>query len=53
MEINGREVGITVSAGVVSYPAHALGISELIKNVDEAMYNAKRGGKNQLRVFSH
>ena len=53
MEINGRKVGITVSAGVVSYPAHALGISELIKNVDEAMYNAKRGGKNQLRVFSH
>ena len=53
MEINGRKVGITVSAGVVSYPAHASGISELIKNVDEAMYNAKRGGKNQLRVFSH
>jgi len=53
MEIDGRKVGITISAGVVSYPAHALGISELIKNVDEAMYNAKRGGKNQLRVFSH
>jgi len=53
MNINGREVGITVSAGVVSYPAYASGISELIKNADEAMYNAKKGGKNQSCIFSN
>jgi diguanylate cyclase (GGDEF)-like protein len=53
MNVNGREVGITISAGVVSYPAHASGISELIKNADEAMYNAKKCGKNQSCIFSH
>jgi diguanylate cyclase (GGDEF)-like protein len=53
MNVNGREVGITISAGVVSYPAHASGISELIKNADEAMYNAKKCGKNQSCIFSN
>jgi diguanylate cyclase (GGDEF)-like protein len=53
MNVNGREVGITISAGVVSYPAHASGISELIKNADEAMYNAKKRGKNQSCIFSN
>ena len=52
LDVNGREVGITVSAGVVSYPAHASGISELIKNADEAMYNAKKCGKNQSCIFA-
>lgn len=51
MNINGTKVGITVSAGVVSYPAHATCVSELIKNADEAMYNAKRGGKNRTCIF--
>lgn len=52
LNINSKAVGITISAGVVSYPAHAACISELIKNADEAMYNAKRGGKNRSCIFS-
>jgi diguanylate cyclase (GGDEF)-like protein len=51
LSVNGNRVGITISAGVVSYPAHAACISELLKNVDEAMYNAKRGGKNRTCIF--
>jgi diguanylate cyclase (GGDEF)-like protein len=50
--LEGDEVGITISAGIVSYPAHASVVEELLKKVDEAMYNAKRGGKNQSSVFS-
>lgn len=52
IQLEGDEVGITISAGIVSYPAHASVVEELLKKVDEAMYNAKRGGKNQSSVFS-
>jgi diguanylate cyclase (GGDEF)-like protein/PAS domain S-box-containing protein len=52
MKLEGEEVGITVSAGIVSYPAHASSVSELVKKADDAMYSAKRGGKNQSSVFS-
>ena len=52
IKVEGEEVGITVSAGIVSYPAHASVVEELLKKADEAMYNAKRGGKNQSSVFS-
>jgi diguanylate cyclase (GGDEF)-like protein len=51
IQLEGDEVGITISAGIVSYPAHASVVEELLKKVDEAMYNAKRGGKNQSSVF--
>ena len=52
MKLEGEEVGITVSAGIVSYPTHASSVSELVKKADDAMYSAKRGGKNQSSVFS-
>ncbi len=52
IKLEGSEVGVTISAGIVSYPAHASEVEALLKNVDEAMYNAKRGGKNQSSVYS-
>jgi diguanylate cyclase (GGDEF)-like protein len=52
VNLEGEEVGITVSAGIVSCPNHAAAVGELLKKVDEAMYNAKKGGKNQAFVFS-
>jgi diguanylate cyclase (GGDEF)-like protein/PAS domain S-box-containing protein len=50
--LEGEEVRITISVGIVSYPAHASMISELLRKADEAMYNAKRGGKDRACVFS-
>ncbi len=50
--LEGEEVRITISVGIVSYPAHASMISELLRRADEAMYNAKRGGKDRACVFS-
>ncbi len=44
---------ITISVGVATYPEHARGLTELIKRADEAMYNAKGLGKNQVCVFSN
>jgi diguanylate cyclase (GGDEF)-like protein len=43
------EVHVTVSIGVSSYPEHGVEIESLIRAADDAMYRAKRAGKN--RVF--
>lgn len=52
IKLAGKELRITISAGIVSYPTHASVLPELLKEADEAMYNAKRGGKNRSSVFS-
>jgi len=49
-EIDGWEVGFSVSVGIASYPGHAPDIDQLIKRADEALYDAKRAGKNQVCV---
>ncbi len=51
-ELDGEEVGISISVGIASYPGHASDVTQLLQRVDEAMYQAKRGGRNQLCVFS-
>jgi diguanylate cyclase (GGDEF)-like protein/PAS domain S-box-containing protein len=51
-KIEGVEVTITISIGIASYPGHASDVTQLLQRVDEAMYCAKRGGGNQLCVFS-
>jgi PleD family two-component response regulator len=41
-------VSITASLGVADYPANDIASAEdLIHAADEALYNAKRGGKNR------
>ena len=52
LKLEDEEVGITISAGIVSCPDHAVAVAELLKKADQAMYNAKKGGKNQASVFS-
>lgn len=49
----GQEIVISISAGIASYPAHSSRVTELIKRADEAMYNAKGLGKNQVCLFSN
>jgi diguanylate cyclase (GGDEF)-like protein/PAS domain S-box-containing protein len=53
MKLEGKEVGITISSGIVAYPDHASVVAKLLKKADEALYNAKRGGKNQSYVCAH
>ena len=38
----------TVSIGVAAYPEDALNADELVQRADEAMYRAKRAGKNRV-----
>jgi diguanylate cyclase (GGDEF)-like protein len=52
MKLEGKKAGITISSGIVTYPDHASVVAELLKKADEAMYDAKRGGRNRSSVFS-
>ena len=50
--IDGRTLNITASIGISIYPADGRDFSELLKNADTAMYDAKDGGRNGMRLFS-
>lgn len=44
--VMGNEFNLTVSLGVVTYPSDGVDTQTLMKHADEALYNAKRQGKN-------
>jgi len=48
--IQGREVRITASVGVAIYPKHGKEAETLMKRADQALYEAKRAGKNDYRI---
>lgn len=43
-------VPVTVSAGAASFPDHASSAEGLLKAADDAMYEAKRAGRNSVRI---
>jgi two-component system cell cycle response regulator len=45
-------VPITASAGVATYPAHAGDADTLVRAADDALYESKRGGRDQTTVSS-
>jgi diguanylate cyclase (GGDEF)-like protein len=49
-KIQGDSVNITVSAGVSIYPLHGEEGETLIKSADQALYEAKRAGKNDYFI---
>ncbi len=44
--------GITVSAGLAQYPVHATSPDELLRAADEALYAAKRAGRDRVEISS-
>jgi diguanylate cyclase (GGDEF)-like protein len=50
--LGAREISITLSIGVCTYPDHAFEIDELFKNADAAMYVVKDRGRNGLHLFN-
>ena len=50
--ICGREVHITASIGVSTYPDDATDLRSLMKNADIAMYRAKDLGRNSYQFYS-
>jgi diguanylate cyclase (GGDEF)-like protein len=50
---DGKVLGkITISGGLATYPTHALTDEELISAADEALYEAKRTGKNRVVPYN-
>jgi diguanylate cyclase (GGDEF)-like protein len=48
--IQGHDVRITASIGVSIYPLHGEAGETLMKRADQALYEAKRAGKNNYRI---
>jgi diguanylate cyclase (GGDEF)-like protein len=44
--------GVTASLGVALCPAHAIDAEALLRAADEALYEAKVAGRNQVRMFA-
>jgi len=43
---------LSASIGVTFYPADAGSVEDLLKNADQAMYSAKRSGRNRVGYFT-
>ena len=48
--IEEHRVSVTASAGVGIYPEHGEDADSLLKSADDALYEAKRAGKNAFRI---
>lgn len=52
MFIGGQEISVGLSIGVASYPRDGADPEEVKEKADNALYDAKRSGKNKCVVFS-
>ncbi|BBA35918.1 PAS domain S-box/diguanylate cyclase (GGDEF) domain-containing protein [Methylocaldum marinum] len=50
IEVNGSEIVVCSSIGIAIYPLHGRDYHSLVKAADEAMYHAKRTGKNRFHL---
>jgi len=49
-EVLGNRIPVTISLGVSTWDGHAPS-SELLRNADDALYHAKRAGRNRVATF--
>lgn len=50
-KIKNETIYLSASIGITIYPDNALTTDELLKNADQAMYAAKRAGRNRYHYF--
>lgn len=49
--VDGKQVSIGVSIGISFYPSEDVDSNGLLKQADQAMYQAKQGGRNRYSVY--
>ena len=49
--VEGQQDKITVSIGIAALSSQCQDINQLYINADQALYQAKHSGKNQVHVF--
>jgi diguanylate cyclase (GGDEF)-like protein len=47
----GHEIALTVSCGLATYPDDGLHANQIVTRADEALYGAKRAGRDQVCVY--
>ena len=52
LRIDDRNVPISVSIGVASYPRHGEELEIVARNADKALYLSKSGGRNRVTVYA-
>ena len=52
VSVDGRDIHVTVSGGIASYPTDSKNGSELVACADRAMYRSKSEGKNRVCLHS-
>ena len=53
VEIGGHDIHVTPSIGISHYPNDATDVQQLLKQADNAMYQAKDAGRNTVRFFTN
>ena len=52
-EVGEAQVNLTISMGISNFPSHrAKSKEELVKMADQALYDAKRGGRNKVCIYT-
>ena len=51
IEHENKDVSITISMGIATYPRHSKNVDELLTKADKALYRSKRRGRNQVTVW--
>jgi diguanylate cyclase (GGDEF)-like protein len=42
---------VSISGGVAAFPRDGSSVAELLQHADEALYESKEGGRNQVRAY--
>jgi diguanylate cyclase (GGDEF)-like protein/PAS domain S-box-containing protein len=50
--LDGKVLDMTFSVGSCCFPEHGTTMDQLFRCADQAMYSAKRGGRNQVRSYA-
>jgi diguanylate cyclase (GGDEF)-like protein len=52
IEVEAHQLNVGVSIGIALYPSGGVTSEDLLRNADAALYDAKKGGGDSVRVYT-